>query len=352
MNILIAMDKFKGSMTALQAGHAVETGLLKLVPHANISVIGIADGGEGTVEALGGEKISCAVLDAQGRSITASYAWLPDDVAVMEMSAASGLALVSDLPLNPEKASTFGTGQMILHATQRGAKRIIIGIGGSATNDGGRGMAEALGFRFEADKMTPPETLNLPQIDVACDVDNPLHGPRGATTVYGPQKGVVDVEKFESRMSQFAQVVTEHFGRDFSDIPGAGAAGGLGFGLMAFCGAKLLSGFDVVADVIGLQELVRSADVVITGEGRLDEQSLMGKGPVGVAKMAKAAGARVAGIAGSIQAADKLSVLFDHLLQIKPESMPVAEAMALGPKLIEQAMAENEDELRKFLAGA
>ncbi|MBL9113868.1 MAG: glycerate kinase [Verrucomicrobiaceae bacterium] len=348
MNILVAMDKFKGSMTALVAGHAVECSLRKVVPQASVRVIGIADGGEGTVEALGGEKVSCQVLDAQGREITASYAWLPNDVAVMEMSAASGLALVSDLPLNPEMASTYGTGQLILHASQRGAKRIIIGIGGSATNDGGRGMAEALGFRFEGKAVTPPLSLHLPPIDVACDVDNPLLGPRGATSVYGPQKGVIDIATFESRMSQFARMVAEHLGHDLSEVPGAGAAGGLGFGLMAFCGAKLLSGFDLVADVIGLQELVRSANVVITGEGRLDEQSLMGKGPAGVAKMAKAAGARVMGIAGSIQAADKLSVLFDHLLQIKPESMPVAEAMALGPKLIEQAMAENEQELKKF----
>jgi glycerate 2-kinase len=348
MKVLVAMDKFKGSLTALEACRAVERGLKVVLPEAEVALCGIADGGEGTVDALGGERVSCCVLDAQGRSITAHYAWLEGEVAVMEMSAASGLALVSDLPLQPETASTFGTGQMMLHAMERGAKRLVIGIGGSATNDGGRGMAEALGFCFEEGRISASERV-FPPIDVACDVDNPLLGSRGATAVYGPQKGVKDVTVFEQRLVELEAMVRRDLDADVASVPGAGAAGGLGFGLMAFCGARLVSGFDLVAEVIGLREKMVGVDMVVTGEGRLDEQSLMGKGPAGVAGMAKEHGARVMGVAGSIRAREALAVCFDLLIQSKPEEMALEEAMKRGAALVEESVVRHGAAIRELV---
>lgn len=339
MKILVAMDKFKGSLTAMEACQAVARGLYQIVPDAEVVLCGIADGGEGTIDALGGEKIHCEVLDAQGRPRMATYAWLPGDVAVMEMSAASGLALVADLPLNPRTASTYGTGMMMKHAMLRGAQRIIIGIGGSATNDGGQGMAEALGYRFENQRIQRTQ-ISFPQILVACDVDNPLLGPRGATAVYGPQKGITNVPEFEERLRLLDVAVQRDLGLDIGNLPGAGAAGGLGFGLMAFCGARLVPGFDLVADVIGLRDKMQGASLVITGEGCLDEQSLMGKGPVGVARMAQAAGAKVMGVAGSVQDAEALAKVFDLLIATKPAGMALEAAMQRGAELVEAAVSK------------
>jgi glycerate kinase len=267
----------------------------------------------------------------------------------MEMSAASGLAIVSDLPLDPATASTYGTGLMMLDAIRRGAKRIIIGIGGSATNDGGTGMAQALGFRFLDEQGVELETLprdldRLARIEsppqwatevlVACDVTNPLLGPQGCTRVYGPQKGVQDFEFFERRLERLARLAGRDLGVSAAEIPGAGAAGGLGFGLMAFCAAKLTSGFDLIAGIIDLRRRVQAADLVITGEGRLDAQTLHGKGPMGVALLAREHGKRVAAIAGLIEAREALTPHFDHLIQVKPETMPVAEAMQRGRELL------------------
>jgi glycerate kinase len=280
------------------------------------------------------------------------------------MSAACGLAMVSDLPLDPATASTYGTGLMMLDAIRCEAKRIIIGIGGSATNDGGTGMARALGFRFLDDQ--GKELQNLPQdldrlhrierpavgafarmrgdgldlanepteVLVACDVTNPLLGPEGCTRVYGPQKGVEDFAYFESRLERLAQIVERDLGVNPAEVPGAGAAGGLGFGLMAFCGAKLTSGFDLIADLIDLRRRVAAADFVITGEGRIDAQTLHGKGPMGVALMARELGKPVTAIAGLIEAREALSPHFDHLIQVKPDTMPIPEAIQKARELL------------------
>lgn len=367
MRVLIAMDKYKGSLTAVQAGLAVVAGLRSGWPEAKAALCPIADGGEGTTEALvaalKGEWRSVTVHDAQGRLTEARYGFTSQGTAIMEMSVASGLAMVSDLPLDPVKASTRGTGEMIRDAIKHGAKRIIIGIGGSATNDSGVGMAAELGCRFvdqagntvadvpaklesvikiERDEQTMPEVL------VACDVDNPLLGEKGATRVYGPQKGVRDIAFFEARLTHVADLVKRDLGCDHRDVPGAGAAGGLGFGLMSFCGAKLVSGFELIAGVTHLEEQIIESDLVITGEGRVDAQTLHGKGPAGVAELARKHGKPVVVIAGAVLDEDAVRQRFDEAWGVKPPEMPLAEAMLRGAELIEETVVRHAARLREI----
>jgi glycerate kinase len=365
MHILIANDKFKGSLPAEKAGFHIKNSLGKVFPQASFDLCPIADGGEGTAlamtTALAGESILCASEDAQGRPIQAHFGWVPETAtAVMEMSAASGLAIVQDLELNPFTANTLGTGILIQFALAKGARRILIGIGGSATNDGGLGVALALGYTFkkagqafkptletvlEADQLEKPSALPSFELIVACDVDNPLLGPRGATRVYGPQKGVRDFVWFERRLEHLADLARRDLGVDPRDVPGAGAAGGLGFGLMAFLGGRLVSGFDMVATQVGLEARIAAADLVITGEGRLDEQSLQGKGPVGVARLARRLGKKIVGVAGSIDDSAALRTQFDLLIAIKPAAMPLDEAMRRTGELIESAMCAHASPL-------
>jgi glycerate 2-kinase len=354
--VLIALDKFKGSIPASAAGEALARGILQAQPQWKVDLCPIADGGEGTTEALvcaaGGEWRSASVVDALGRPSIAKFGICGAD-AVMEMSAASGLAMVLDKPLNPQQASTFGTGQMLRSAMAEPAvERIIIGIGGSATNDGGAGMARALGFVFRdaagAELTDLPAQLDalhaievpsvgLPRVLVACDVTNPMLGPSGATRVYGPQKGVTEPAWFEQRLERLADVAEAALGRRCRDVPGAGAAGGLGWGLMCFCGAELVSGADLVAKVTSLAARIAEADIVITGEGRLDDQTLCGKGPAAVAAMARAQGKRCIGIAGAVAADVDFSGSFAETHAIKPEDMSVAESMSRAAELLEAA---------------
>jgi len=369
MRILIASDKYKGSLTATQVAQTIQRALNECFPGVECDLCPIADGGEGTTEAmvtaLGGEWISVDTVDAQNRARQARYGWISrQNEAVMEMSAASGLALVHDLPLAPETASTYGTGLMLLHVVKRGALSVVIGIGGSATNDGGLGMAAALGHRFldaggnevepvmhEAHRIIriAKAEATLPPILVACDVDNPLLGQRGASAVYGPQKGVRDVAWFEERLTRLADIVARDLGTDPRAIPGAGAAGGLGWGLMAFCGARLTSGFDLVAEHTGLAARMRQADLVITGEGRLDAQTLCGKGPVGVAQMARRLGRPVAAFAGMIEESAALRACFDLAVTVKPPEMPLPKAIARAEELLEAAVMRSVSELRTLL---
>lgn len=372
MRLLVAMDKFKGSLTAAAAGAAVCRGLQRVFPDDEIDVCPIADGGEGTadavVAALGGRRVDLLAHDAHGREIRTHYGLVERGgccEAVMEMSATSGLVQVNDLPLNPAAASSYGTGEMIRDALFRKVGRIIIGIGGSATNDGGMGMALALGHRFLDAHGMPVETLPrefervrsiarsplaLCEMLVACDVRNPLLGDQGATRVYGPQKGVRDVAFFETRMKKLAEIVARDFGVDYRDIPGAGAAGGLGFGLMSFCGARLVSGFDLVASLIGLAERVALADIVITGEGKIDRQTLNGKGPAGVARMARTTGKKVVALAGVLERSPELIRSFDLLLQSKPNLMSIDEAIKAGGAMLEEKIVESADVLRALAA--
>lgn len=362
MRVLLAFDKFKGSLTATEVSAAVCRGFWRRLPGQELLISPIADGGEGFTEAVltagGGEWVEAETTDAQGRLQQSRYGLRRRDgvlEAVMEMSAASGLALVEDLPLEPRTASTYGTGEMMRHAMERGAQRILIGIGGSATNDGGVGMAAALGCRFldengEAVVNLPAELERVVKIDaggmkrceivVACDVDNPLLGERGASQVYGPQKGVKDVAFFDGRLERLADLVKRDLGTDLRDAAGAGAAGGLGFGLISFCGATLQCGFDIVADITGLRERIEGVDLVITGEGRMDGQTLHGKGPHGVALMARAAGRPVVGIAGLVEESPELRACFDGLVQVKPEHMSSEQAIKNAARLLEDVVAE------------
>jgi glycerate kinase len=369
MRILIASDKYKGSLSAREVAEILRQVLTKSLPGCEIDLCPIADGGEGTTEAmitaLNGQWIEMQTLDAQARRLDARYGWITHErEAVLEMSAASGLALVSDQPLNPQQASTHGTGLMILNAMHRGAKKLIIGIGGSATNDGGLGMAAALGYQFLDDhnqaiqpvmadlhrlhRIVPPAIV-FPEILVACDVDNPLLGPHGATRIYGPQKGVTDFVYFEDRLKKLADIAARDLGCDSRLIPGSGAAGGLGYGLMTFCGARLISGFDLISEQIGLEERVAKAELIITGEGRLDAQTLHGKGPIGVALMARRLGKAVVAFAGSIEDSPALRAHFDLAYAIKPSQMPLSQAITEAPALLATAAERALPEIKALL---
>jgi glycerate kinase len=323
MRILICPDKFKGSLSAKEAAEAIAAGVKSARPGAETVQLPIADGGEGTaeilVEILKGQWRHAVVEGPNGDPVRAGYGMVwsgTEKCAVIEMSRCSGLLIVPPDQRDPLRASTYGTGQLLMDAISAGAKRIILGIGGSATTDGGMGMAAALGYRFldrESVELEPrPYNLGriasiergpscaLPPVKVACDVENPLLGPQGAAAVFGPQKGIRQdqIAFFEEGLRNLADICARHFAADHRDTPGAGAAGGLGFGLLTFAGAKLFPGFDLIAEACGLREALSGVDVVITGEGSLDAQSSLGKGPVRVAQMASRERKRCFALAG------------------------------------------------------
>ena len=323
MRILVAIDSLKGSLSSLEAGLAVKEGLEEI--GCEVVVKPIADGGEGSVEAmadaLGAKFIDTIVKNPLGIEILARYA-LKDDLAILEMSSASGLTLINPDERNPLKTSTFGFGQMIKDAIAKGARKFIIGIGGSATNDAGTGMLSALGFKFydkngallegkgenlaKIYEFTDEEALKeLKDCEflIACDVDNPLYGTNGAAHVYAPQKGANGrmVKELDDGLKHFATLVKEKTNSKFHTQKGAGAAGGLGFAFVAFLGAKLRPGIEIITQTIALEDEIKKADLVITGEGRMDFQSSMGKTPTGVAKLAKKYHKPVIAFAGSVQ---------------------------------------------------
>ena len=351
--IVIAPDKFKGSLSAVEAAAAISRGIRKSYPEAECVELPIADGGEGTMElisqALEAEPVDVDVTGPFGDAVTASYAIARRKTAIMEMSAASGLALVAEEGLDPWEATTFGTGEMILDALLRGAEKVVVGIGGSATNDGGAGMAEALGYLLRRSTdgalvdILPPKTHPSEQAKfvTACDVSNPLLGPVGCTRVYGPQKGIAaeDFGRHEARLRRLAEIVARDVADVSPDTPGAGAAGGLGFGLMAFCGAELRSGFDLVAELTGLEQQIASADLVITGEGSMDAQTLMGKGPAGVADLARASGKKVLAVCGVAHEKGALLERFDDVTSLAEESKSVEDSMARAAELLESVAA-------------
>lgn len=352
MRIVVAMDKFKGTLTAPEACRAVAGGLRGSMPEVIVDVLPVADGGEGTTAAvhaaLGGELRHVEVANAVGSArVPAPVLILERDgrrVSVMEMSAAAGLGLLGEDERDPFRASTLGVGTMLACAIAEGAAEIIIGIGGSATNDGGSGMATVFGYVFEdaagkrldaiplqldrATALRCPEPLALPVITVACDVTNPLLGPNGATRVYAPQKGAraEDLPALEERMARLAGLASAALGRDFRDVPGAGAAGGLGFGLMTFLGARLQPGFPLLAGLLGLDGRIACADAVITGEGSLDSQTCNGKAPMGVAEIARRHGKPVVAIGGKVDHA-AVAGLFDHTLGLVNAGTSEAHAM-------------------------
>jgi glycerate kinase len=326
MKVVAAPNPFKGSMGAAEAAAAIARGVRQVFPTAELLEVPVADGGEGTVEALvaahGGRLVWETVEGPLGAPVSAAFGLVDGGrTAVVELAAAAGLPLVPGAERDPRRASTYGYGQLLEAGRRLGVERIITGIGGSATNDGGAGMAQALGYR-----LLDAEGRELPRggaalaslaridaghvdpgwrrirVDVACDVTNPLTGPEGATAVYGPQKGVSPdlVPELEAALTRMAEVVVRDLGRDVSDVPGGGAAGGAGAGLMAFLDARLQPGAKLVADAAGLDRALVGAWLVFTGEGRVDGQTVYGKGPIEVARRASAAGAAVVVLAGAL----------------------------------------------------
>lgn len=325
MKVVIAIDSLKGSLSSMDAGNAIKDGILKAVD-AEVIVKPLADGGEGTTDALiegmGGERISLTVKGPLEAPVDAYYGYLEEsNTAIMEMATASGITLIPREALNPMKATTYGVGEMIKDAIRRGIRNFIIGIGGSATNDGGTGMLTALGYEFlNADgqpvgfggqcleKIVSISAENrLAELDechfrIACDVENPLCGSTGATYIYGPQKGASDdlLPLLDSGMQNYGHAAEAFTGKHTMEMKGAGAAGGLGFAFVTFLNGELKSGIDLILNAVDLEGSLRDADFVITGEGRLDRQTAMGKGPAGVAKLGKKYGAKTIALAGSV----------------------------------------------------
>lgn len=367
MRIVIAPDSYKGSLSAVSVTAAMENGILSVFPAAEVYKIPIADGGEGTVEALttatGGQIIQETVIGPLGDQVNSFWGIVGDgETAVIEMAAASGLTLVAEDKRDPRITTTYGTGQLIKAALGRGLKKIIIGIGGSATNDGGVGLAQALGAKFlDAAGQPLPQggaaLANLASIDlsgldprlaetvilVACDVDNPLCGPKGASAVYGPQKGATSemIGQLDKALEKFARIAQETTGKNVSACPGAGAAGGLGAGLLFFTDAKLKPGVEIVLEATGFVDIVKNADLVITGEGRTDFQTAYGKAPVGVAKIAKQYNVPTVCLSGGLgkDHEDVLEQGIDGLMSIVPQPMPLEECIQSAGALVEQAAA-------------
>lgn len=326
MKVVVAIDSLKGSLSSMQAGHIIKKAILKVKPSAQVVVKPLADGGEGTTDALTegfhGETQCLSVTGPLGSPVSACYGYVKEtQTAIMEMASASGITLIPTAERNPLLATTRGTGEMILHAMNLGCRNFIIGIGGSATNDGGIGMLQALGWRFldkdsqdvgegaqALGKIVTIDTTNVhPELSnckfkIACDVTNPLCGPTGATYVFGPQKGVTEglKDSIDQAMAHYASVTERLLGTSYQNSKGAGAAGGMGFAFQSYLHAQLVPGIDLVLDAIQLEQELMDADIVITGEGRLDHQTAMGKAPIGVAKLAKKHHAKVIAFAGSV----------------------------------------------------
>ncbi|MDR3684513.1 MAG: glycerate kinase [Geothrix sp.] len=367
MRILVAPDSFKGSLSALGVAEAMERGIHAVFPGADVIKVPIADGGEGTVEALvaatAGRLMHTTVRGPMGEPQRAHWGISGDgSTAFIEMASASGLPLVPKERRDPRIASTFGTGELMKAALEAGLRRLVVGIGGSATNDGGSGMARALGARFlDAGGHELPEggaaLARLARIDlsgldprlaeasilVACDVDNPLCGPRGASAVYGPQKGATPemVQELDAALAVFAGIAAAATGRDIATSPGAGAAGGLGAGLLFFTPASLRPGVAIVLETTGFETLARGADLVFTGEGRTDFQTAMGKAPVGVAEVARRQGVPVICLSGGLgEGADEvLDHGIDAIASAVPQPMTLEDCMGQGAALVEAAAA-------------
>ncbi|PWU04033.1 MAG: glycerate kinase [Bacteroidetes bacterium] len=367
MKIVIAPDSFKESLTASEASEAIEKGFRKFLPHAEIIKVPMADGGEGIVQSLidatNGKIVNKRVTGPLGTSVEGFFGILGDGkTAVIEMAAASGLHLVPAEQRNPLLTSTKGTGELILAAINEGVGHIIIGIGGSATNDGGTGMARALGVKFldeagneiaegggvlhklaSIDISGLDPRLEKVKIEVACDVDSPLIGPTGASAIFGPQKGATPqiVEQLDRNLAHYAEILTRDLGKQIADVPGAGAAGGLGGGLMAFLNAELKRGVDLVLEATKFKEIVKDATLVITGEGKIDSQTIHGKTPIGVAKTAKQYGVPVVAIAGNL--ANDCEVVYEHgidaLFCIVPGVITLHEAFEHAAENVETVAA-------------
>lgn len=357
MKVIVAIDSLKGSLSSLEAGKAVEDGIKKAIPTAEVMIKPVADGGEGTVSALtsglNGRLEKAEVTGPLGQKVKAVYGILPDKTAVIEMAEAAGLPLVPDDQRNPMHTTTYGVGELIQQALEKGCRKFIVGIGGSATNDGGTGMLQALGCHFykkDGTEICPgaEEIEEIARVDIggmdrrleecrfeiACDVTNPLCGERGASAVFAPQKGADArmVGRLDDALSHLADVTEEVLKTDNRNLPGAGAAGGLGFAFSSYLGGDLRPGVEIVLDAVLPEKELSEADIVVTGEGRFDGQTAMGKAPVGIAKRAKEKGCMVLVFAGSIEPQGVRKVqdemqLVDGAFPILPGVMTLEEAM-------------------------
>ncbi|MBC9784419.1 glycerate kinase [Heliobacterium chlorum] len=367
MRIIVAPDSYKGSLSAVAVAAAMEQGIRSVFPRAEVHKVPIADGGEGTVEALvtatGGRIIKQQVTGPLGQTVDAFWGILGDgETAVIEMAAASGLTIVPKEKRDPRITTTFGTGQLIRAALDQGIRKFIIGIGGSATNDGGAGMAQALGVHLldgKGDELPPGGSalaglakIDLSSIDprlvetsilVACDVDNPLCGPKGASAVYGPQKGATAdmIRELDQALGHYASIAAAATGKDIAERPGAGAAGGLGAGLMFFTNALLKPGVEIVLETTHFAELAKRADLVITGEGATDFQTAFGKAPVGVAKIAAQYNVPTVCLSGGLGkgADDVLEQGISGVMSIVPGPMSLDDCVHHAEKLVEEASA-------------
>jgi len=362
MKIVIAPDSFKESLTALQVADAIEAGMREIWPDARYVKVPVADGGEGTVQAMidatGGRRVDVRVTGPLGQTVDAFYG-VSADLAVIEMAAASGLEGVPPDLRDPRTATSRGTGELILAALDAGARRFVLGVGGSATNDGGAGMLQALGVRLlDADgrDIGPggAELARLDRIDaagldprvreaefrIACDVDNPLVGPRGASAVFGPQKGATPaiVDQLDAALARFADVIRRELRQDIAQLPGAGAGGGIAAAMVVFLNGQLKPGIEIVTEAVGLDAAVRDADLVVTGEGRIDGQTVNGKTPMGVAQVARRHGKPVVAIGGS------LAVDADA---VHAHGIEVVVAAVTRPCSVAEALAAAGDNVRR-----
>lgn len=375
MKIVIAIDSLKGSLSSMEAGHAIEQGIRNVLPETKVLVKPLADGGEGTTEALveglGGDMVQVQVHGPLETPVNAAYGVIREsNTAIMEMAAAAGIILVGK-DKRPLDATTYGVGEMIRDAITRGCREFIIGIGGSATNDGGIGMLTALGYEFQdaegksagigagalykvakiCDDKVMPELKDC-HFRIACDVTNPLCGENGSTYIYGPQKGVtVELrDELDHAMGAYAQVVKAYNGTDYAKTPGAGAAGGLGFAFLSFLSGELLPGIELVLNAVEMDKAMEGADLVFTGEGRLDYQTAMGKAPVGIAKMAKKHGAKVIALAGAvIEGAQECNEQgIDAYFPILRQVVTLDEAM--DPATARKNMVETTEQVMRLVA--
>ncbi len=368
LKIAIAPDSFKGSMTAMEAASCIEAGLKQSLRGISCRKIPMADGGEGTVQAIvdatGGKFVKRTVSDPLGRKTKATFGISGNGkTAIMEMAEASGLALLKPRERNPMKTSTYGTGELIKHALKLGVHKILIGIGGSATNDGGTGMARALGVKFLDAKGKPvPDggaklekivsidisgidpRLKGVEIEVACDVDNPLAGRKGAAQVYGPQKGATPemVKQLDAGLRNLAAIIKKDLGVSILKVPGSGAAGGLGGGLMAFLNGQLRPGVDIVIDSVKLAKRIKGCDLVITGEGRMDHQTAFGKTPAGVARVAKEQAIPLIAICGCLGKDPEVvhSIGIDAFFSALEENVAEEELPKRGPIMLTNCAAQ------------
>jgi glycerate kinase len=367
MKIVIAPDSFKESLSALQVAEAIEAGLREVLVDADIVKLPVADGGEGTVQAMidatGGRRVELKATGPLGEQVDAFYGLASSadggaPLAVIEMAAASGLELVPPERRDPLRATSRGTGELILHALDAGVRRFVLGVGGSATNDGGAGMLQALGVRLldaggaeigpggaglarlariDASRLDP--RVKDGEFQIACDVSNPLTGPNGASAIFGPQKGATPemVAQLDASLANYGRLIVRDLGQDVAGMPGAGAGGGIGAAMVVFLGGRLRPGIEIIAEAVGLEQAVRDADLVITGEGRIDGQSVSGKTPVGVARVAKRFGKPVIAIGGGL--ARDASAVYVH-------GIDAVFAAVCRPCTVQEALAEARENLR------